>query len=296
MKYLENKLLKQLEIIEKSLDSSTKSDSPEYFEYIKTKGEWEKLVKKRTNGILLRSKAQWIEEGEKNTKYFINLEKRNYDRKYIKTLITDNGKEITNQKDIVKEQMNFYVKLYATKHLQQDTGDYIKTENLPKLDNDLKETCELPLSIEECGVALSKLQNNKSPGSDGLTTNFYKFFWIDLKDILFKSYIHSYNNGSLSTYQKIGILSLAPKEGKDLRLLKNWRPITLLTTDYKILTKALAMRLQKTLTSLIDTDQVGYISGRYIGQNIRTIFDLMSLTEDFNLEAYITQVDFEKAF
>ena len=123
MKDLENKLLKQLEIIEKSLDSCTKSDSPEYFEYIKSKGEWEK----RTNGILLRSKAQWIEEGENNTKYFINLEKRNYDRKYIKTLITDNGKEITIQKDIVKEQMNFYVKLYATKHLQQDTGDYIKT-------------------------------------------------------------------------------------------------------------------------------------------------------------------------
>ena len=81
-----------------------------------------------------------------------------------------------------------------------------------------------------------------------------------------------------------------------MRYLKNWRPITLLTTDYQILTKALAMRLQKSLPSLIDPDQVGYISGRYIGQNIRTIFDIMTYTDNFDLEPYITQVDFEKAF
>ena len=221
-------------------------------------------------------KAQWVEEGEKNTKYFINLEKRNYDRKYIKKLIADNGIEITNQKDIVKEQMSFYQNLYTTKNLKNSHSKFLENENIPKLAKELQEKCDLPLSIEECGVALSKLQNNKSPGSDGITTNFYKFFWTDIKDLLYQSYIYSYNNGSLTTYKKIGVLNLAPKEGKDLSYLKNWRPITLLTTDYKILTKALAIRLQKTLTSLIDSDQVGYISGRYIGQNIRTIFDLMS--------------------
>ena len=58
----------------------------------------------------------------------------------------------------------------------------------------------------------------------------------------------------------------------------------------------MAMRLQKTLPRLIDPDQVGYINGRYIGQNIRTIFDLMPYTDDFDREAFITQVDFEKAF
>ena len=62
----------------------------------------------------------------------------------------------------------------------------------------------------------------------------------------------------------------------------------MLTTDYKILTKALANRLPKTLTSLIDSDQVGYISGRYIGQNIRIFLDLMSLSEELDIEAFIT--------
>ena len=63
-------------------------------------------------------------------------------------------------------------------------------------------------------------------------------------------------------FSKLGILNLASKEGTDLRYLKNWRPITFLTTDYNCFTKALAMKLQKTLHSLIDPDQVGYIAGR----------------------------------
>ena len=289
-------LAKKIEAIAKTLDKNQASDTPKYFEYIKTKGEWEKIVKKRTTGIILRSKAQWVEDGEKNTKYFINLEKRNQDKKYIKKLIDEDGREITDHKEIIQEQKKFYEKLYTTK-----TGNHnieFGDENIaiPKLETDLKELCDSPLTIEECGAALKKLQNNKSPGADGFTTNFYKFFWPDIKELLFQSYKYSERNGSLTSYQKLGILNLAPKDGKDLRYLKNWRPITLLTTDYKILTKALAMRLQKTLPSLIDPDQVGYISGRYIGQNIRIIFDLMSYTEEIDLDAYIAQIDFEKAF
>ena len=111
---------------------------------------------------------------------------------------------------------------------------------------------------------------------------FSKLFWIDLKYILFSSFLYTEKNGTLSTFQKLGILNLAPKEGKDLRYLKNWHPITLLILqNYQILTKALAMRLQKSLPSLMNPDQVGYISGRYIGQNIRTIFDIMTYTDDF---------------
>ena len=78
--------------------------------------------------------------------------------------------------------------------------------------------------------------------------------------------------------------------------MANWRPVSLLTTDYKILTKALAMRLQKIIGKLINSDQVGYIKNRYIGENIRIIFDIMKYAEEEELEAYLAQIDFEKAF
>ena len=79
----------------------------------------------------------------------------------------------------------------------------------------------------------------------------------------------------------MSILNLLPKKDKDLRNLANWRPVSLLNTDYKILTKILAIRLQKVIPNVINTDQVGYMSGknRYIGENIRILSDILQLTD-----------------
>ena len=84
------KLYEKIESMEQNLDLQTDKQNPQYNEYLQIKGEWEKLIKKKTNGIILRSKAKWSEEGEKSTKYFINLEKRNYNQKCIKKLIRRN--------------------------------------------------------------------------------------------------------------------------------------------------------------------------------------------------------------
>ena len=81
-----------------------------------------------------------------------------------------------------------------------------------------------------------------------------------------------------------------------MRLLKNWRPLSLLNTDYKILTKLLAIRLQKVLPSIISEDQTGYIKGRYIGENIRTILDVFEYTNNQVNPGAMIFLDFEKAF
>ena len=90
---------------------------------------------------------------------------------------------------------------------------------------------------------------------------------------------YAYKNGKLSIDQQRGIINLIPKKDKDHRLLKNWRPISLLNTDYKIITKALANRIKKALPSVINPDQVAYLENRFIGQNIRTIMDFMGYTK-----------------
>ena len=94
----------------------------------------------------------------------------------------------------------------------------------------------------------------------------------------------------------MAIINLIPKKDKDLKFLKNWRPVSLLNTDYKILTKALAEKLQKVIGDIIDRDQIGYIKGRFIGESIRTIFDIKNITEKLDLGGYIALIDFEKAF
>ena len=71
--------------------------------------------------------------------------------------------------------------------------------------------------------------------------------------------MYSFEKGTLTQNQRMGILNLLPKKDKDIRHLANWRPVSLLNTDYKILTKALAIRLQKVIPSIINHDQEGYI-------------------------------------
>ena len=156
--------------------------------------------------------------------------------------------------------------------------------NLPQLQATEISLCDENISPEEVARSLKELSNDKTPGSDGFSINFYKFFWPDIKFLLTDSFLYTFENGYLSNDQKRGIISLIPKEGKDLRSLRNWRPISLLNTDYKILTKLLSNRLQTVLPRLIHSDQMGYIKGRFIGQNVRTIKDLMHYTKISNLK------------
>ncbi len=100
----------------------------------------------------------------------------------------------------------------------------------------------------------------------------------------------------MSIDQKRGILSLIPKRDKDIRYLKNWRPISLLNTDYKIITKVLALRFEKVLSYIISSDQVGYLKGRFIGQNVRYIIDIMDYLKLNEKSGLIGFLDFEKAF
>ena len=96
--------------------------------------------------------------------------------------------------------------------------------------------------------------------------------------------------------QRRALLMLIPKGNKDKRLLKNWRPISLLNVDYKIMAKALATRIQKVISSVINSDQVGYIKGRYIGDNIRTILDILEITKKEVDPGLLVMIDFEKEF
>ena len=275
------------------------SESHDTQEYYKAKQEWEHFENSKAEGTYFRSKVKWAEKGEKNTKYFLNLEKQHFNQKYIKKLIIQDSIEVTDPHQILEEQQKHFEKLYRSKQSQgqEDYSDFLYSNNNQKILKSIdKELCDSPLRLEEIGKALKQLQNDKTPGSDGFTTNFYKFFWPDLREFLFDSYKYSFEHGMLTCDQRRGILNLIPKGNKDIRFLSNWRPVSILNTDYKILTKALAIRLQSVLPSLIHSDQVGYLKERFIGENIRTIDDIMSYTNLKQLSGYILLIDFEKAF
>ena len=159
----------------------------------------------------------------------------------------------------------------------------------------MRDTCEGELTEGELRKAVTSMENDKSPGIDGLTTNFYKHFWPLFGNKLTQVYNYAFRLGQLSVTQRRGVISLLFKKG-DRTLLKNWRPITLLTTDYKIITKALANRLQRVLPLVIHTDQTASIKGRTINDNTRLLHDAIAYANDNNIPLALISVDQLKAF
>ena len=214
-------------------------------------------------GIAIRSKANWITRGEKSTKYFLNLEKRHYTNKLIPKLVLDDATEITDQKDIIREQERFYEELYTSRETQfraDHSTTFFNHDNIrAKLTPEEKDSCEGNISAKECLDALKAMGDGKSPGMDGFTVEFYKFFWKDLSHYLVRSINSSYSIGEMSVTQRSALITTLPKPNKIKFYLKNWRPISLLGVDYKIASTAIANRIKKVLPTIISHTQKGFL-------------------------------------
>ena len=152
------------------------------------------------------------------------------------------------------------------------------------------------MSLKEITNAVKELNKNKTPGADGLPVEVYIMFWNILKHPLLEALNFAYEKGELHESALNGIISLIPKSGRDSRIIKNLRPITLLNTDYKILEKCLANRLKIKLPQIINEDQKGFMSDRRIGNNIRRIIDAVQMCKREDLPIAIISIDAEKAF
>ena len=118
------------------------------------------------------------------------------------------------------------------------------------------------MTRQECYKSLKLFKQNKSPGCDGLPAEFYLTFWPQVGPKLVDSLKFCFTKGRLSLSQRRGVITLLEKRGKDPNKIKNWRPVTLLNTDYKILTKTLSKRFENFIPELIHPDQSGFVKFR----------------------------------
>ena len=80
--------------------------------------------------------------------------------------------------------------------------------------------CDKDLSINELTKAVEKMKSNKSPGSDGITIEFYQYFWKDVNELVLESFIYGFKHNILSSEQRRGILRLIPQKSKYLTRIK----------------------------------------------------------------------------
>ena len=116
---------------------------------------------------------------------------------------------------------------------------------------------------------------DKSPGSDGLTTDFHKKFCHCIGPFLEENLHVPLQNGELYQSQRQRAISLLHQKGKYPTVIKNLRPVSLTNADYKIPTNKLANRTEILLPKLMDEDQAGFINASYIRENICLIDNIM---------------------
>ena len=148
---------------------------------------------------------------------------------------------------------------------------------------------------KEIALAISQMARWKVAGPDGLPADFYKVFYIKLKDILYNLYNFCHGVGRLHISARRGIITLLPKK-RDLLLIRAWRPITLLCCDYKIISKVISNRIKGVFQKIIHPNQRGFVAGRHIAENIREASDIINHSLNKKIAVVLILVDFSKAF
>ena len=153
----------------------------------------------------------------------------------------EHDKILVNEKEILNRIQCFYEDLYTSKTLLNEDkfNEFVEDLNIPQLTDEQRESIEHQVTKEECKEVLKSFSSNKTPGCDGFTKEFYDIFFETVGDYLVNSYRAAFEAGELSISQKRGVITL---------ILENWRPITLLNMDYKIIAKIIAKRIE-TFTS-----------------------------------------------
>ena len=258
-------------------------------------GQLSALISKEAEGAKIRSRAQWFEEGEKPTRYFFRLERTRAISNSFSSLFDENGIEKTSQQDLENILTRFYQTLFTSDSLDmQIQTDIIDALEFSLTDHE-RELCEGLFTLDELFTALKGLQTGKTPGSDGLPTEFYLCFWDDLGELLLSVLNESFHAGSLAKSQYEGLLRLIYKKD-ERRLPKNWRPISLLNTDYKLASKVITERLKKVMSSIVHQDQTCGVLGRTIFSNLHLVRDVLDFIDKTNEPAILVTLDQEKAF
>ena len=223
--------------------------------YIVAKMKLERYEREKCRGAILRSKAKYALEGERCTGYFLGLEKRKQNRTYINEINNKKGEIIEDYVEILERVQEFYGELYERGETDEGSIGEVLENVGNMLSEEDKSWCDREINEKEVIEAIGGLKSGKSPGSDGIGIEWYKIYKDEVALILVEVFRGIEGTGTVQDRMVEGVITIIYK-GKGSRLdLENYRPISLLNVDSKILTKILANRMKRVIGEIVQTTQ-----------------------------------------
>jgi hypothetical protein len=195
---------------------------------------------------------------------------------YIKK---DCGGDFECQNDRAQYISQFYENLYKRTEtagtIEDFLGPHICNSELvmnSKLTDEESANLDRPLMIEELDISLQNANFKSAPGEDKISNSFIKTFWSLLRVPLFGVATFGLENNNLPASFMTADIKLIPKKG-DLTQIKNWRPISLLSNFYKIISRAINARLKVVAPRILSRAQKGFVPGRYMHETLINTFE-----------------------
>jgi len=205
---------------------------------------------------------------------------------------------MTGQNDLAQYIIEFYSRLYSSNAHTPDTMEAQAecwTNVSVKVMQDTNINLTRALMVQDNLDAIKALPKGKAPGHDDIPMEFFHEYTDEVARTLLQAFTAMLNSEATSAYINKGLITLIPKTGDRVKL-SNWKPITLLGSIYKILAKALAGRIQSALTHIIRPNQMGFVEGRSILDNVFMAQEALGWAEESEQDLVLLLLDFEKAF
>lgn len=205
-------LEKRLQFLAETHDLSDSSDIA--LEAQSIKRELAEILQAKATRAIFKAKVKWLCLGEKPSAYFLGLERRLSKDKHISTLKDEHGQILTDPSDILAYESRYFADIYREDPtLLSPVQDLpLNSEDVPHISQSHRNLINTPFTHKDFFDALKQLNKNRSPGSDGITPEFYIAFWDLLQNIFYESIMFSIQQGSLSQEQRTDIITLIPKK------------------------------------------------------------------------------------